>query len=416
MNMYLNQEEYEMLEGKYGYAVQKSMEILVAMGECYDAERMIPISSVHLQGACLSGAGKAGALFVKELAERGGKFICFTDTNPMSIEPLRWEEMGMCEEFVGEQMVLTNALGKMGAFLCHSCTPYQIGHVPRFGEHIAWGESSAISFANSVLGARTNREGGPSAIAAALLGRTPEYGLHLDRNRYGNLEIAVSAELKGHHDYGTLGYFVGKVSQDRVPVLTGLPPSASWDELKLLGAAAATSGNVALYHAVGVTPEGGSKEVALGPKTIHELPIFEFNERELRETEESISIATSDEIDFVVLGCPFISIKEFKEIARLLDGKKLRSTVEFWILSCQMTKTYARRMGYLDIIESSGAKVMCEVCPSTLQRGFLKEHGYRTAATNSAKMAYYLAGAQDILSHYGSMERCIRAGMTGFWR
>lgn len=414
--MYLNKEEHEMLEGKYGYPIQKSMEILVGLGECYDAERMVPVTSVHLQGACLTGAGKAGALFVEELAEKGGRFISFTDTNPMGIDSWRWKEIGISEELVREQLVLTNALAKMGAFLCHSCTPYQIGNVPRLGEHIAWGESSATIFANSVLGARTNREGGPSAIAAALTGRTPEYGLHLDQCRYGDLEISVTAKLKGLHDYGTLGYFIGKVAEDRVPILTGLIPSVSWDELKFLGAAAATSGSVALYHVVGITPEAPTKKAAIGPKIVKKLPIFEFGEKELRETEESISTANASDIDFVLFGCPFVSIREFNDIAQLLSDKKVKPGVELWILSSRMMRAYAERMGYLDIIEKSGAKVICEACPSTLPRRVLTERGHKIAATNSAKMAYYMAGAQNILSHYGSTDRCIEAAMNGFWR
>ena len=413
--MHLSKEENEMLEGKYGYPVQKAMEILVGLGECFDAEKMIPVTSVHLQGSSLMSSGKAGSSFIQEIAGKGGNFIIFTDTNPKSLDPWYWREIGISEEFVDEQTALTNALAKMGAFLCHSCTPYQIGHVPRLGEHIAWGESSAIIFANSVLGARTNREGGASGMASALTGRTPEYGLHLDENRCGDLEISVKVKLNDLHDYGTLGYFTGSLAEDRVPVFTGLPSSVTWDELKFLGASAATSGSVALFHVVGVTPEAPTKEAGFGSKKMNDWPKYEFGEKELRETEALISKASGREIDLVVLGCPFVSIKEFKKIAQLLSGKKIKSSVEFWVLSCRMMRDYAEVMGYLSIIETSGAKVMCEVCPSTLPRGLLKEHGHKTAVTNSAKIAYYMAGGQGVLSHYGSMEKCVEAAISGFW-
>jgi len=404
-----------MLEGKLGYPAQKAMEILVGLGECYDAERMIPVTSVHLTGSSLTGAGKAGTDFIREMAEKGGKFVVLTHTNPLSIDPCSWKEIGMSPEYVQEQQKLTDAFSRMGAFLCNTCTPYQIGHVPLFGGHIAWGESSALTFANSVLGARTNREGGASGLAAALTGRTPAYGLHMDQNRYGNLEIAVTTELNALHDYGTLGYFAGKIAQDRIPVLTGLKGSLGWDELKFIGASVATSGSVSLFHVIGVTPEAQTKETAFGPNNRKKLETFEFGRRELAETESSISKAEGREIDFVVTGCPFVSIREFKKISGLLAGKRIKSGLEFWILSCQLMKTYAGKMGYLNPIEESGAKVICEVCPSSLPREFLKRRGHKTAATNSAKMAYYMAGSQNILSHYGSLERCVDAAIHGFW-
>lgn len=412
--MELTKEDEEYLAGKRGAAIQKAMEILVGLGECYDAERMVPVTSVHLTGSSTTGAGKAGTLFFREMDEKGGKFLPVTHTNPMSIDPLHWKEIGISEETYQEQILLTDALVSMGAYICGSCTPYQVGHVPRLGEHVAWGESSATIFANSVLGARTNREGGASGLAAALAGRTPEYGLHLNQNRYGDLEIQVTAKLHNPHEYGSLGYFIGKVSRDRIPVITGLPHSISWDHLKLLGAAAATSGSVALFHIVGVTPEAPTREAAFGSTVKRDL--FVFGEEELSQTEAEISKADSKEIDFIVIGCPFFSIGEFRQIAQLLDGKRIRSDVEFWILSCRTTRAYAQKMGYLETIEQSGAKVICEVCPSSLPRGLLKMRGHKTAATNSAKMAYYMAGSQSVLSNYGSIERCVEAGISGFWR
>jgi predicted aconitase len=263
--MRLTKEEKEMLEGIHGYPVQKSMEILVGLGECFDAEKMIPVSSAHILST-LGGIGEGGNLFIQEMANKGGKFTIFTDTNPLSIEPWLWKDFGISEEFAQEEISLNNTCSKMGAFLCNTCTPYLIGHNPQFRQHVAWNESSAIVFANSVLGARTNREGGPSALAAALTGRVPEYGYHLDRNRHGNFGVVVNATLNHLHDYGTLGYFIGKIAEDKVPVFFGIPHSVHWDELKHLGAAVATSGSVALFHVIGVTPEALTEEAAFGPR------------------------------------------------------------------------------------------------------------------------------------------------------
>ena len=414
--MYLTKEEIEMVEGKHGYPVQKAMEILVGMGECYDAEKMIPITSVHLGGCGLVTAGRAGAAFVQEMADKGGKFIPFTDTNIISIDPWRWQELGIAEDFARDQMSMTAAMGKMGALLCNTCTPYLVGHVPHRGEHIAWGESSAIIFANSFLGARTNREGGPSALAAALAGRVPECGYHLDHNRYGDLKIVVNTKLKGITDYGTLGYFAGKFAEEKVPVFVGLPQSASLDELKMLGAATATAGSATLFHAVGVTPEASTEEVACGGRKIGDSQTFEFGEKELHETEALISKATSSEVNLVLIGCPHASIDEIREVAQLLSGKRIKSGVELWVMTSHIVKAYAEKMGYVETIEASGAKIICEVCPSTLPRGLLKEKGLNTAATSSAKMVYYTFGVQDVPSHYGSVSRCIEAAISGIWR
>jgi len=413
--MRLTKEENDMLAGKYGYPVQKSMEILVSLGECYNAEKMIPITSAHLLPN-IGMLGKGGALFIQEIADRGGKFVVPSTTNPSSIDPSAWKEFGISEEFADEQIKLNKAFTDMGTFLCDTCTPYVVGHVPRMRDHVAWNESSAIIFANSVLGARTNREGGPSALAAALTGRVPEYGYHLDQNRYGDLRILVTAKLEHLHDYGTLGFFTGRVAEDRVPVFAGTPASVSWDELKLLGAAAATSGSVTLYHVVGITPEAPTEAVAFGGKKPQEWPTVEFGEKELRETEESLSKATAREVDLVAFGCPHASITEIREIARLLSGRKLKSGVELWVSTSRIVKAYAEMMGYVDIIEASGARVTCHTCPLSPYEGFLEDLGHRTIATNSPKLACYVGQGQDVLPYYGSLERCVEAAVSGIWR
>jgi len=413
--MYLTSEENEMLEGKYGYPAQKAMEVLVGLGECYDAERMIRVNSAHLLYS-VSSLGKGGALFFQEMADKGGKFIIHTDTNPVSFDPWLWKELGIAEQRVHEQVMLANTLTKMGAFLSNTCAPYLVGNIPRMREHIAWNESSAISFANSALGARTNREGGPSAFAAAITGRVPEYGYHLDQNRHGDLKIVVTAEMKNPHDYGTLGYFIGKVSEDRVPVLTGIQPDVSWDALKVLGAAAATSGSVALYHLPGITPEAPDEETAFGGRKVKDWQTFEFGERELRETEESLSAATTRDVDLVILGCPHASITELREITQLLSGKRLGSGVELWVSTSRMMKAYGEMMGYVNIIEASGAKLLCDACPVVMCREIINNMRPRTIATDSAKLAngigVYNAAEGEVLLYYGSPERCVEAATT----
>jgi len=415
--MRLTKEENEMLEGKYGYPIQRNMEILVGLGECFDAERMLLVNSAHLLPAihCIY---EGGASFAEEMADKGGKCIAFTTINPQVIDLKTWQDkdIGISEKAFKEQLALTNALGKMGASLCYSCTPYMVGHVPRLRQHIAWSESAAVVFANSVLGARTNREGAASALASSLTGRTPEYGYHLDENRYGELEIVVTTELHGIADYGTLGEFVGKVAVDKVPVLTGILPSVSWDELNQMGAQACTSGNVALFHIVGVTPEAPTKEAAFGPKKPGTWEKIEFGKKELRENEESLSKATGNDIDLVMFGCPHGSIQQLRELARLLEGKRLKSGVELWVTTSRIMRTYAENMGYVEAIEASGARVISDVCPNYIAEENLVKHGPRTVATDSARITFYMPPIQGALAHYGSTERCVETAISGVWR
>lgn len=239
------------------------MELLVAVGECYGAERMVQVTFSHLSCINPVTVGKGGKIFHESVAERSEKFVIPTTTNPTFLDPWAWQEMEFNDELYKDNSRLSSALAKMGGFLCTTCTPYLIDHTPRFGEHVAWYESSGILYANAALGSRTNREGGPSAPDIALIGRTPAYGYHSDENRYGKLEVQVNANLQGDTDYGTLGYFVGHISQDRVPVIKGIPTSVSRHELTYLGSAHAASESFAHYHGVSVTPI--SKQTRLSP-------------------------------------------------------------------------------------------------------------------------------------------------------
>jgi predicted aconitase len=405
--MKLTEEENEMLEGKYGEAKQTAMELLVAVGECYGAERMISVASAHLSCANPVTAGKGGMIFIKNMAKRGTKFTIPTTTNPTSLDPWAWREMGFSEEIYQEQDALSGTIAGMGGFLCNTCIPYLIGHAPRMGEHVAWAESSAIIYANAVLGGRTNREGGPSALAAGLTGRVPAYGYHLDENRHGSIKIRVNVKLAGETDYATLGYFAGKIAQGRVPIFSEIPPFISQHELKCLGAALATSGSAALFHVVGVTPEAPTEEMATGFKKIGPSDTFEFNLTELKKTEESISRIGPEEADLVVLGCPHPSIDQIKRYAEAFSGRRVKSRVEIWILTSHLIKKYAEDIGYAAPLRSAGVRLAANTCPSPMPREFFIKRGYRGAATDSPKMVYYISATKGIPCFYGSLDKLI---------
>jgi predicted aconitase len=409
--MKLTVEEESMLAGKRGYPVQKSMEILVQLGEIYGAEKMIKISSVHMPGASVVVAGEAGTKFVEKMAGQQGQFCALTTLNPGAVNCDAWREIGYSEETYRLQRRLTTAYEAMGGIACHTCTPYFIGNCPRRGEHIAWGESSAIAFANSVLGAYTNREGGPSALAAALTGCVPEYGYHLEENRHGQLKINVRTALQGIADFGALGYWAGALAGSKVPVFTGIT-NPSTDELKMLGAALASSGAVALFHVVGATPEATTCDAAFGGRTPEQ--VLDFDAQLLAEAKRSLNKVDGQEVSVVCIGCPHTSIVEIGAIARSLKDKKIKSHVELWVLTALPTRALAERCGYAKVVEAAGARFVIDTCPILSPMAELaKKKNYSALVTNSAKLAHYAPGQWALPTYYGSLETCLNAAITG---
>ena len=219
--MKLTTEEQDMLDGRFGYPVQKSMEILVALGEAYDAESMIPINHVHLATGAILVAGDGWSQFIEEMADKGGRMVVRATTNPSSIDPVIYKEIGISDTLAKNQIRYTENLKRLGATVCHTCAPYLIGFIPRLGENIVSGESSNIAYMNSVLGVRTERAGAPLGLSSALTGRIPYYGLYVTENRRGDVLIRVKAPLSDPSDYGLLGHCIGEQLTDAVPVFDG---------------------------------------------------------------------------------------------------------------------------------------------------------------------------------------------------
>jgi predicted aconitase len=410
--MRLTPEEEAMLEGKKGYPAQKGMEILYQLGNIYDAEEMIKVENVHMPGSSVVVAGEAGTKFVEKMVENAGIFCASTTLNTSAIDFGCWEKLGFEPSTHVQQKRLTDAYCKMGALPCHTCTPYLIGSTPRVGEHVSWGESSAIAFANSVLGARTNREGGPSALAAALTGRVPAYGFHLQENRYGHFHVKVETQLNDLTDFGSLGYFIGKIVESKVPVFTGISSKASLDELKMLGAALASSGSVALFHVVGVTPEAPTLEAAFGGRAPQQ--VIEFGPAELAEARRRLDKNSGQEVSMVVLGCPHLSINELDAVARKLVGKKVKDGVRLWIMTAQPNQAYAERCGFARIIREAGGQLVSDTCPILAPMAEVRaKYPIASIATNSAKLAHYAPGQWALPTHYGNLDQCISAALTG---
>jgi hypothetical protein len=387
--MKLTTVEKDMLSGKDGNATKKSMEILVALGEIYGAKKLVPVSSVQVSGVSYKNLGDAGIQFLNELA-RDGKARVKTTLNPAGMDLTNWRQQGIDEGFARKQLEVIDAYRKLGLEITCTCTPYLAGNEPHFGEHIAWGESSAVVYANSVLGARTNREGGPSALAASLTGRTPLYGYHLDENRVATLTVNVGATLGSPEDFAAMGYAVGKLTKNGVPYFRGVT-AAGLEESKELSAALASSGGVAMFHMEGVTPE------ARGPP--RGVETISFGKSDLRDAVASLD--DEGDPDFVSVGCPHCSLKEVATIAGLIQGKKV--TREFWICCSRSVKHESDQKGYSRTIEASGAKFACDTCMVVAP---VETMGFKVVATNSAKAVHYLRN-NGLRVRFLTLEKCV---------
>ncbi|MFQ5578355.1 MAG: aconitase X catalytic domain-containing protein [Anaerolineae bacterium] len=383
--MNLTTEEQAMLAGKHGKATQKAMEILAALGTIYRAERMIPVTSVQIAGVSYANLGQAGLAFLQEMAAGGGKARVLATLNPAGMDIENWPALGIDEAFARRQQQVINAFARMNVVTTCTCTPYLVGNTPHFGEHIAWAESSAVCYANAVLGARTNREGGPSALAAALTGRTPAYGYHLPEHRAPTVTVRVACRLTQNDQFGALGQVIGQHlqahGQKHVPYLTGVG-GATLEQLKSLCASLATYGGAAMFHMAGVTPEATQHAPPAETITVTGADV----DAALR----SMTDAAPGEVDFVSLGCPHLSIKEIARLAQLLDGKQV--TKEFWITTARPTKQMADMMGYTQLIEASGARFAADTCCVVAP---IKGR-FKALATDSAKACYYAAAKNGL--------------------
>lgn len=372
--MYLTTEQERMLDGEQGEVTARLMRLLVRLGDVYGADRMIPVESVQVSGVSYKSIGDPGLAFLQDFAQKGASVKTLTFLNPAGMDLENWEKLGIPREFAEKQQAIIDAFRKMGIVVTATCTPYLAGNLPRFREHIAWAESSAVSFANSIIGARTNREGGPSALAAAITGLTPNYGLHLDEARQPDYLVEVDTELAYTADFGALGHHVGKIVQNKIPYFRGIS-HANADNLKGLGAAMAASGAVALYHVDGMTPEADDADTD-GLETIH------VGDEELEESYAALN--TGEQPDVVIAGCPHASLREVIEIAQLIEGKTL--TRELWICTSRSTKEVAERMGLDDVIERAGGHIVADTCMVVSPI----EDMFDTTAVNSGKAATYL--------------------------
>ena len=410
----LTDTDQAMLAGEMGPATQMAMRILTTMAEVYGAERLLDIESAHIDG-CLYH-GYSGLEFAERLAAGGAQVVVPTTLNVGAmdlIHPEAFQGTAQVGRWATRMMEAYQAMGCRPTF---TCAPYQAMHRPALGAQVAWAESNAIVFANSVLGARTNRYGDFIDICAAITGRAPDVGLHRTENRRGQVLFRLSGipERLLHEDvlFPVLGYYLGARTGTRIPVIVGLAAETTEDQLKALGAAAASSGGVALFHAVGVTPEAPSLEDAFQGEPPSE--IIDITLDDLRDTLGVLSTAPDGRIDVVALGSPHFSLAEFAQLMPLIAQYPPRSDVEFIVCTHRIVLAMLEQRGWLQILRDAGVQVIVDTCvvvtPIVRARNGI-------LMTNSGKFAHYSPGNIGLQVVYGSLEECVRSGAQGeVWR
>jgi predicted aconitase len=422
--MRLTGQEKGMLDGAEGPAVAAAMDLLVRYGQALDCERLCDVRNV-------AGTMTQPSPVKARLVSEGGWNKAFAVINLDCDDDLEVPDMRVptCQLQHGfgadadgvvpypKQMIELQGdaeafYGRHGVSILATCTPYQVGNIPVRGEHCAWMESSAVIYANSVLGARTNCEGTASTGAASLTGKIPCWGNHLDGGRRGTHLIDVRVRVDDFAEWGMLGYFAGGAVGEERPVITGDIGRPDLVQLKHFGAAAATSGGVELYHIPGITPEAPTVDAAFGPAAVPEEIGYGPAERRAVYADLN-SLGTSADVDFVLLGCPHASVEQIWRAAKALDGRRLSPGTELWLMVPRALKDVADRSGYTEIIERAGGKMLADSCPAMSRAA---PAGTRVFATDSAKQAHYLPAILGIEAWFGTLDECIDAAVTGRWR
>ena len=399
-----------MLRADHGAATKMAMTILVRMAEVSGASDLINITGAHIDSTVY--IGDAGLEFAERLASLGAKVSVPTTLNVSGLDEHHWQEWAVPSEWAKQAHRQMIAYQSMGTIPTWTCAPYQTETRPSFGQQIAWGESNAIIFANSVLGARTERYPDLFDICCAITGRAPNIGLHRTENRAGELlvdvkEIPETVQLRDDF-YPILGHLVGKISLDRIPVLDGICIIPSEDQLKALGAAAASSGAVALFHMIGITPEATTREAAFQGNAPQK--IIKVSMDMLRESRRELTHTDTEKLDMVVLGSPHFSLAEFKQLARLVTGKRINKDIKFLVTSSRAMTQLAKQAGFLDQIQDFGAQLTVDTCILTTP---MLPAEMRYLMTNSAKFAYYTPGLLNRKITFGSLRDCVDSAVEG---
>lgn len=408
--MRLNEEETAMLNGEHGRVLQQALQHQLAVGDFFGASDFVPVTQAHIM-ADTESLGQAGVLWLEGLSEdrERARSVCIpTITDPRGTDFGMANELGQRDWMIELERRTIHAFERLGVAMTDTCINYQTVLAATRGEHVAFGDTGVVIYTNSVCGARSNFEGGPSALAAGLTGRTPRYGFHLDEHRQATLRFEVDFIPQSLNEWGALGGVIGRAAGNywQVPVIEGICVAPTSDELKHFGAAMASFGSIALFHMVGVTPEAQRLEDVGG----HRLPL---HQRVTRNDIEALtaSYAVTRNVDVVVFSAPQLSLYELRSLAELCDGRQFK--VPLLAVTSPQVAPDSERFGYTGRIEQAGGAVLSGMCfYQSYAREMAEAKGWKTLATNSAKLVNILGG-YGYTPMLASMEKCVEAAETG---
>ncbi|HMN82721.1 MAG TPA: aconitase X catalytic domain-containing protein [Burkholderiaceae bacterium] len=405
--MKLNDMEAAMLAGEAGAAVKTAIEHQIKVGDFFGAADFVPVTQAHAM-ADTESLGQAGVMWLERLADAGGRVRIPTITDPRGTDFSKASFLGHQDWMLELERRAIEAFVRLGVSMTDTCINYQTILAATRGEHVAFGDTGVVIYSNSVGGARSNFEGGPSAVSAGLTGRTPRYGFHLDRQRQATLRIRIDWTPRELNDWGALGGLVGRMAGNywQVPLLEGLDRAPTSDELKHLGAAMASFGSTALFHIPGITPEAQRLSDVGGDKLTVAHRISRADVEELRQ-----SYAVDSTVDVVVFSAPQLSLYELRALAAMCDGRHFRKPL--LAVTSPQVKPDCDRFGYTRAIEEAGGTVLAGMCfYQSYAREMSEAHGWKRLATNSAKLVNILGG-YGYVPMLASMEACVQAAETG---
>jgi predicted aconitase len=412
MTLKLTADEQEMLNGGRGEIAREAIAYQLEIGKFWGAERFVPITNAHMMGD-IEVMGDAGLSYLKDVCERRGRCTIPITTNARCMDFAFAEKLGQDVGEARKEQLIIELMRKLNVVTTDTCINYQAVYQPHLGEHLAWGDTGTVIYANSVFGARTNFEGGPSALAAAVTGRTPEYGFHLDRNRKGTISVRLAARLDDVADWGAVGKIVGEKHQNyyAVPVFHGMPRAPVADELKHLGCALASYGSMAMFHMVGVTPEAPSLDDALGRNAPKDEIII--TDADLERVYSGYDLKDGS-ANLIVFSGPQLSLFELKKLSELFGGRTVYSGTQVFVTTAGSVKEMAGKLGYLANLERAGVVVLEGVCFYILQNlsQMRIANGWTNMISNSAKIVNII-GAHRFNTILRGTQDCVEIACSG---
>ena len=410
--MKLTDYEKAMLNGEHGEMRQKAMQVIYDLGKFYDVDKFVEIVGCHDDSTVY--AGEAQVAFAELLANSGAKFSVPTTTNATACDMNKWDRQKHDVEVMSATRRIEASHVKIGAIPTWSCAPYQAGFQPSFGQQLACAESNVICYYNSIIGARTNRYAGPLELLCGIAGRVPYFGLHVPENRLAQGLVVLGDDIKPEYFedesvYNLVSYAFGSIVGDRIWAIDGMPKNITNDALKQFSATAASSGGIALFHMIGVTPEAITMDMAFGGKKPQE--VVEIHISDLEEAERQLTnYEVKDDIDIVLLGCPHFSYNECAQLEELMDGRKVSNKTELWVIAGRTTVDRLKDSGLYERLINLGVQIYSDGCILEYRSQKL---GTKTIMSNSGKFNTYCFSMREIQPVFGNLKECAETAIAG---